>query len=213
MKHIILTLLMIFAPMPLVAGAVAVEPAYYCAKISSGDQITSKGQKLQDAGAILQQDRANYHRFNLRDFGDQLDPIFADPAVRAQIPRLLAASQTPGSVLREIEKGTPDICVDVSGKAMTVTLAAPAAERPVAGADSYPFEGRWSCEVAEFTFTSSTYNNGSENLPIREIQEGSDGSYTLMFDDDYMITLSGFTGSAMGWFSHSSQDNFLCQKL
>ena len=38
--------------------------------------------------------------------------------------------------------------------------------------DDLPFLGRWDCEVAEFTFTPDTYNNGSDDLPILEIQEG-----------------------------------------
>ena len=58
-----------------------------------------------------------------------------------------------------------------------------------------------------------TYNNGSDDLPILEIQEGTDGSYTLFFDDDYAITLSGFTGDTMGWYSQASGDAFNCTRL
>jgi hypothetical protein len=75
-----------------------------------------------------------------------------------------------------------------------------------------PFIGTWDSEVATFTFTPTTYNNGSEDLEILEIQEGSDGSYTLMFADDYMISLSGFTGDSMGWFSPGSGDSFQCTR-
>jgi hypothetical protein len=78
-------------------------------------------------------------------------------------------------------------------------LAAPAA------ADELPFVGHWNCGVGTFIFTSETYNNGSDDLPIQEVQEGTDGSYTLFFADDYMITLSGFTGSEMGWLSASGE--------
>ena len=79
--------------------------------------------------------------------------------------------------------------------------------------DDLPFLGTWDCEVATFTFTPTTYDNGSEELPIEEVQEGSDGSYTLLFADDYFITLSGFTGDTMGWFSPASGDNFSCTRL
>ena len=82
-----------------------------------------------------------------------------------------------------------------------------------AGAEELPFVGTWDCEVQTFTFTPTTYNNGSEDLPIEEVQEGSDGSYTLMFADDYIITLSGFTGDTMGWFSPASGDNFSCTRV
>ena len=72
-------------------------------------------------------------------------------------------------------------------------------------ADDLPFLGKWDCGVATFTFTPDTYNNGSEDMPIQEVQEGSDGSYTLLFADDYTISLSGFTDDAMGWLSSSGE--------
>lgn len=76
-----------------------------------------------------------------------------------------------------------------------------------------PFIGTWDCEVATFTFTADTYDKGSETLPIEEVQEGSDGSWTLMFAEDYIITLSGFTGDEMGWFSPASGDSFQCKAV
>ncbi|HEY9058291.1 MAG TPA: hypothetical protein VIN77_14165 [Aurantimonas sp.] len=82
-----------------------------------------------------------------------------------------------------------------------------------AEAEELPFIGSWDCEVAIFTFTPTTYNNGSDDLAIEEVQEGSDGSYTLLFADDYFITLSGFIGDSMGWFSSASGDNFDCRRI
>ncbi|NDV85165.1 hypothetical protein GTW51_00445 [Aurantimonas aggregata] len=79
--------------------------------------------------------------------------------------------------------------------------------------DDLPFLGTWDCEVEIFTFTPTTYDTGSEALAIEEVQEGSDGSYTLLFADDYLITLSGFTGDTMGWFSPASGDSFACTRL
>lgn len=93
--------------------------------------------------------------------------------------------------------------------ALAVVLVASSAPR----SDELPFVGTWDCEVQTFTFTLTVYNNGSEDLPIEEVQEGSDGSYTLLFADDYMITLSGFTGDTMGWFSSASGDNFSCTRV
>ena len=80
-------------------------------------------------------------------------------------------------------------------------------------AQEFPFVGSWDCEVQIFTLTADTYNNGSEDLPISEVQEGTDGSYTLFLSDDYIITLSGFTDDAMGWFSPASGDNFNCVRI
>ena len=97
---------------------------------------------------------------------------------------------------------------------LALSLAAIAlSPMPAFAQEDLPFLGRWDCEVAEFTFTPDTYNNGSEDLPILEIQEGTDGSYTLFFDDDYAITLSGFTGETMGWYSLASGDAFDCTRL
>jgi hypothetical protein len=80
-----------------------------------------------------------------------------------------------------------------------------------ARADDLPFVGNWDCGVGTFVFTPETYNNGSDDLPIQEVQEGTDGSYTLFFADDYTITLSGFTGEEMGWLS-SSGESLECRR-
>lgn len=95
------------------------------------------------------------------------------------------------------------ICLFILGFS---SLAASAAE-------DLPFVGTWDCDVATFTLTNSTYDNGSEVLDIEETQEGTDGSYTLMFKDDYTITLSGISGDEMGWFSPASGDNFNCKRV
>ena len=96
--------------------------------------------------------------------------------------------------------------------AIVLFIAGLVAAPGVAGAEDLPFVGTWDCEVATFTFTPTSYNNGSEDLAISEIQEGTDGSYTLFMPDDYVITLSGFTGDEMGWFSHASGDAFNCRR-
>ncbi len=62
----------------------------YRTLISSTDMVSSKGVPLTDPAAMIQQDRANYHRYNLRDAVDADDGWFADPAKRAKIPQLIA---------------------------------------------------------------------------------------------------------------------------
>jgi hypothetical protein len=59
--------------------------AEYFASISPQDMYNSSGERLRDWCAMIQQDRANYHRFGLRDDSDQGDPIFASRAARAAI--------------------------------------------------------------------------------------------------------------------------------
>lgn len=76
----------------------------------------------------------------------------------------------------------------------------------------YPFVGTWDCEVALFTFTDTTYNNGSEDLPIRSVSE--DGTnFELNFDDGYMISLGGVTETSMSWVSGETFDQFECTRI
>ncbi len=83
---------------------------------------------------------------------------------------------------------------------------------PAAAAARWPFLGKWDCGVAEFTFTRTTYNNGSEDMPIKKVEKTKDGSYTLRFADGYSIGLSGFTKDTMAWFSPESGDSFECRR-
>jgi len=57
----------------------------YVARLGPQDLVNSRGVALGSVCAVVQQDRANYHRFGKRDPLDETDPIFADPAMRAQI--------------------------------------------------------------------------------------------------------------------------------
>lgn len=71
--------------LPVAAQAQQLIGSYY-AILGPQDHMNSSGVRLTDFGAILQQDRANFHRFGRRDDLDQFDPIFADGAQRARIP-------------------------------------------------------------------------------------------------------------------------------
>ncbi len=60
----------------------------YYAMIGPGDFFNSSGARLGDFGAILQQDRANLHRFGRPDAQDGWDPVFADAGNRSLIPQI-----------------------------------------------------------------------------------------------------------------------------
>lgn len=49
------------------------------------DARNSKGRPLGDVCAIVQQDRANFHRFGIRHPGDESDPVFGSQHARARI--------------------------------------------------------------------------------------------------------------------------------
>lgn len=61
----------------------------YNTTISQRDLFASDGLRLNGVGGILQQDRANYHRFNRRDRGDGYDSMFLSSESRALILRWL----------------------------------------------------------------------------------------------------------------------------
>lgn len=88
------------------AAAQAIVDAYY-AELSRQDMFNSSGMRLGDLGAILQQDRANVHRFGRRDAGDEMDPYFDNRDLRAQIPGLYARGDTDPLIERIVLGGSP----------------------------------------------------------------------------------------------------------
>lgn len=185
----------------------------YCAQISEQDKVASDGYPLTDAGSILRQDRANYHRFGKADDLDQTDLTFASSQARAAIPAMLDAGATDPSVLKAIVNDYPFVCMDVFAKSIDAYILEPEGDAGDDSGPAFPFNGRWDCEVAIFTFDAYTYNNGEEDLPIQDIQENTDGSFTLMFAGDYFITLGDFTPTSMTWLSGESGDSFNCTLL
>ncbi|WP_299627139.1 hypothetical protein [uncultured Tateyamaria sp.] len=64
----------------------------YYALIADVDLVNSSGAPLGNTCAILQQDRANVHRFNLGHSGDRPDPVFGNKEMRARLGTLCRAS-------------------------------------------------------------------------------------------------------------------------
>ncbi|MCL3882388.1 hypothetical protein [Marivita sp. GX14005] len=82
--------------------------AYYLAYIGPEDMRSSQGQPLRNLGGVLQQDRANFHRFGIRHAQDEFDPVFADRSWRARIPQMVAAGQNGrGSLAQMARNGQP----------------------------------------------------------------------------------------------------------
>lgn len=77
---------------------------------------------------------------------------------------------------------------------------------------TYPFEGTWDCEVQIFRFSSTTYNNGSENLRYKNVRKVQNG-FLITFGDGYRIGLFNIKPFAMTWFSPASGDDFVCKRL
>ena len=95
----------------------------YYTTISVQDRRNSSGMRLNDFGAILQQDRANYHRFGRRDAGDESDPFFANRETRAMIPQLFSVRHAGDRYWAGIASGDfdMDVLVQICGSGGRIT--------------------------------------------------------------------------------------------
>ncbi|MEO0544588.1 MAG: hypothetical protein AAFY99_12290 [Pseudomonadota bacterium] len=75
--------------------------AEYLTWLDAKDTVSSSGAKLTSFGAILAQDRANYHRFGIRQELDTGDPIFDDRNMRAKMPALYEGGRTVEKYIRD----------------------------------------------------------------------------------------------------------------
>lgn len=90
--------------------------AYY-ASISAADMRNSRGEPLSDWCAMIRQDRANHHRFGVRDDGDESDPFFAAPENRARLEGSRRVAAGSEYIVDRLEAGPPRfIAVQVFGR-------------------------------------------------------------------------------------------------
>jgi hypothetical protein len=85
----------------------------YKALLSERDHFNSNGERLRSAAAIIRQDRANVHRFGIRDGADQDDVFFADMDNRAALEALIARGTSEPHAINRIVNGTPLVRVDI----------------------------------------------------------------------------------------------------
>jgi hypothetical protein len=84
----------------------------FSARLSVEDHHNSAGKKLTSVAAIIQQDRANYHKFNKRDPEDESDGgMFLSAKARAKLGTDLAKVKISKSLRKKILEGTPIIYV------------------------------------------------------------------------------------------------------
>jgi hypothetical protein len=94
--------------------------------------------------------------------------------------------------------------------ALPVCLAlAACADAPTGPTEPYAFVGSWDCGVETFTFTNTTYNNGSDTFPIQHVSR-NDRNYTLRFANGYVIALGAVTATGLTWVSGTTGDQFNC---
>ncbi|TYC52868.1 hypothetical protein FMN50_16890 [Rhodobacterales bacterium] len=79
----------------------------YAAFIGPEDMYNSRGVRLTSLGDVLQQDRANFHRFGLRHPGDEGDPVFFDRGARSAIPTLYLQGGRIPELEAMVRRGQP----------------------------------------------------------------------------------------------------------
>jgi hypothetical protein len=94
----------------------------YTARLSSEDHVNSNGERLESAAAIIRQDRANYHKFNIRDSEDQFDSVFADKDNRDRLEAMLKKGFISNATKDSIVNDTPVIFVKIYKNHIEVSL-------------------------------------------------------------------------------------------
>jgi len=92
----------------------------YYAKISQKDKYSSSGKRLKKVSAILQQDRANYHKFHKRDPEDTSDKYFTTREHRDRIKYMLKNSTISKQTKDAILYSNPLIKVTIYKKYINV---------------------------------------------------------------------------------------------
>lgn len=104
--------LMITVAISLLAVESMAREVYY-AKISENDKYNSYGDRLNSVADILRQDRANYHRFGLRDRDDSGDGFFAYKGNRARLASMLRRGYISPSTRNAILYRNPVVRVTI----------------------------------------------------------------------------------------------------
>ena len=91
----------------------------YEAYIGPRDLRNSNGARLSQAWQVLRQDRANYHRYGLKDRGDQGDNFFGNADNREIMERLVRNGNVAPSAARAVVAGGVWVTVRVIGRGST----------------------------------------------------------------------------------------------
>lgn len=108
------------AVVPVAASAQALIGSYV-AYIGREDLYNSNGERLGEYWQIIRQDRANYHRFGIRQRGDEWDPFFADANNRATLEQLVRNSDIDPYSRRMIVQGNVPVYVEIFGRSNRIT--------------------------------------------------------------------------------------------
>jgi hypothetical protein len=85
--------------------------AQYVAFIGEADLYNSSGARLSAPWQVVRQDRANFHRFGIRQPGDEWDPVFDDVDDRALMERYIRDGHISAQAAADIMRGGATIVV------------------------------------------------------------------------------------------------------
>lgn len=92
-------------------------------KNSAGTSLTSAGVSKASLGAIIRQDRANYHQFKVRDVEDEGDCLFSDKQMRAKIDSMISSSLIDPKVIESIVVKNPVVTVAVYEDKLVISFS------------------------------------------------------------------------------------------
>ncbi len=87
--------------------------ASYSAWIGTADLYNSNGQRLTESWQVLRQDRANFHRFGIRQPGDEWDPLFSGIDNRAAMERMIMGGGIDPAAAAAVVRGNVMVHVTV----------------------------------------------------------------------------------------------------
>ena len=94
----------------------------YTAFLGPADHFNSSGSRLTAPWQVIRQDRANFHRFGVRDPGDEADRFFAIAANRSRMEQLILNGYIDPGAGSRIVNGNVWIRVEIYENSVNVTV-------------------------------------------------------------------------------------------
>lgn len=94
----------------------------YVAFLGPNDHFNSRGARLTEPWQIIRQDRANYHKFRVRDPGDEGDMFFGSIKNRGRMERMILNGYINPNAAWRIVNENVWIQVEIYANAVNVTV-------------------------------------------------------------------------------------------
>ncbi len=103
-----------------VASAAPLET--YFAYLGPDDHFNSRGARLTQPWQVIRQDRANYHRFGIRDQSDNYDSFFSSKSNRARMEKMILNGYIERSAGQKIVNQNVNIKVEIHENSVNVIV-------------------------------------------------------------------------------------------